>query len=106
MPKCIEINCNKYASFNFIGEKLHLYCRTHKTSDMVNVKAKYTANSQTLYINLIHVFLFAPLIIYIGYNAKKTPRSAYEMLGLITFSALGYHIYNMIVLTQIIDVDD
>jgi CDP-diglyceride synthetase len=67
---------------------------------------KYTANSQTLYINLIHVFLFAPLLIYIGYNAKKTPRSAYEMLGLITFSALGYHIYNMIVLTQIVDVDD
>ena len=35
-------------------------------------------------------------MIYIGYNSKKTPRAAYEMLGLVTFAALGYHTFNII----------
>lgn len=60
------------------------------------------AQSSLLWISLIHVLLFAPLMIYIGYQAKKTPRYAFELLGLITFSALGYHLYNLILLTQVI----
>ena len=67
---------------------------------------KFTTNSATLWINVMHVIIVAPLLIYVGYNEKKTPRAAYEMLGLLTFAALGYHLYNLIMLSQIIDVDD
>jgi len=68
--------------------------------------AKFSINSQTLWINVFHVLLVAPLLIYIGYNEKKTPRAAYELLGLLTSAALGYHLYNLILLSQVVDVDD
>jgi hypothetical protein len=67
---------------------------------------KFTTTSKSMWVNIIHVVLVAPLLIYIGYNEKKTPRAAYEMLGLLTFSALGYHLYSIILLSQVIDVDD
>jgi len=67
---------------------------------------RYSTNSSSLWINLIHIFLIAPLIIYIGFNAKKTPRAAYELLGLTTFAAAGYHLFNLIKLTQVIDEND
>jgi len=62
--------------------------------------------SALLWISLIHVLIFAPLMIYIGYMSKKTPRSAYELLGLITFAALGYHLYSLVLLTQVIKEED
>lgn len=64
---------------------------------------KFYAKSSSLWVNLIHFVLLAPLLIYIGYNAKKTERPAYEMLGLFTFAALGYHLYQMAVLVQVHD---
>lgn len=62
---------------------------------------KISTGSTSLWISLIHVLLIAPLMIYIGYYSKKTPRSAYELLGLTTFAALGYHLYSLILLTQV-----
>jgi hypothetical protein len=57
---------------------------------------KYMSKSSSLWVNLIHVILIAPLMIYIGYNSKKTPRAAYEMMGLAAFSVAGYHVFNII----------
>jgi hypothetical protein len=67
---------------------------------------KYSTNSLSLWINLIHIFIIAPLLIYIGYYGKKTNRAAYELLGLTTFAALGYHLFNLIKVSQIVDLDD
>ena len=52
--------------------------------------------SPSLWINLIHVFLVAPLLIYVGANEKNTPRPAYELLAISGFGALGYHLYNLV----------
>lgn len=59
---------------------------------------KLSSGSKSLWVNIIHVITIAPIMIYIGYEAKKTPRAAYEILGLLTFAALGYHIYNVIMM--------
>ena len=67
---------------------------------------RITAKSPMLWISLIHVLFISPLMIYIGYNAKKTPRAAYELLGLITFAALGYHLYSLMLLTQVVKDHD
>lgn len=67
---------------------------------------RYNAKSSSLWINLIHVLIVAPLIIYIGFESKKTPRAAYELLGLVTFAAAGYHLFNLVKMTQVIDDDD
>jgi hypothetical protein len=45
---------------------------------------------------MIHVFLIAPLLIYIGYNKKETPRFAYELILILGFGAGGYHLYSLV----------
>jgi len=66
---------------------------------------RYTSMSPLLWVNLIHIFIIAPLLVYIGYFGKKTNRAAYELLGLITFAAFGYHLFNLVKATQIIDIE-
>jgi hypothetical protein len=82
----------------FVGIFVLVY---HFYKAIIRIKAQ----SSSLWISLIHVLLFAPLMIYIGYASKKTPRYAYELLGLTTFGALGYHLYNAIIMTQVISTD-
>jgi hypothetical protein len=54
------------------------------------------ANSSHAWINAIHVFLVAPLLIYIGYHNKETPRAAYEVLLMAGFAAVGYHLFSLV----------
>lgn len=66
---------------------------------------KYVTGSSSLWVNMLHVFYVAPLLIYIGYKAKDTPRYVYELLALVGFAALGYHTYHLIISMNII-MDD
>jgi hypothetical protein len=66
------------------------------------LSVKYRAAVSGQWVNLIHVALIAPLLIYIGANKKETPRYAYELLMLTGFGALGYH---LITLIQAINID-
>jgi ABC-type uncharacterized transport system YnjBCD permease subunit len=54
--------------------------------------------SQSAYswVNAIHVLLVAPLLMYIGYHQKETPRSAYELLLMAAFAAAGYHLFSLV----------
>jgi hypothetical protein len=63
------------------------------------------AGSTYLWVNLLHVLLVAPLMIYIGYYGKKTPRPAYELLAMAGFAALGYHMYSILMQVQVIQED-
>ena len=49
------------------------------------------------WVNLIHIFLVGPLLLYIGYNIEKTPRLFFELLLMLGFAAIGYHGYYTIV---------
>jgi hypothetical protein len=60
------------------------------------LSVKYRSNVSGQWINLIHVALVAPLLIYIGINEKDTPRYAYEVLLMTGFAALGYHMITLI----------
>lgn len=48
------------------------------------------------WVNAMHVAVIAPLLIYIGYNKKDTPRSAYELLLMLAFAAGGYHMFSLV----------
>ncbi len=61
---------------------------------------KWKAQSPSLWINAIHFFFVAPLLIYIGSKGYDTPRWAFELLALLGFGALGYHIYAIIMQIQ------
>jgi hypothetical protein len=47
------------------------------------------------WVNAIHVLAVAPLLIFIGYNKKETPRSAYELMLMFGFAAGGYHLFSL-----------
>lgn len=67
---------------------------------------RLSKGSSSAWINVFHAALIAPLLIYIGYYGKKTPRPAYELLAMAGFAAFGYHIYSIILQLQIYDEDN
>ena len=62
--------------------------------------SRLLAASPVVWINLIHVLLVAPLLLWIGYYAKRTERPAYDMLLIAAFGAFGYHLYKLVVISQ------
>ena len=48
------------------------------------------------WVNYIHIFLVAPLLIILGLHGKTANRKYFEMLLLLGFSALGYHALSII----------
>ena len=57
---------------------------------------KYKNASPSLWVNLIHMLVVGPLLIFIGAKGKDTPRYAYELLLMVAFAAGGYHLYSLI----------
>jgi len=61
---------------------------------------KWKAQSPSLWINLIHLLFVAPLLLFIGSKGYDTPRWAFELLAMLGFAALGYHIYSIVNMVQ------
>ena len=45
------------------------------------------------WVNLFHIFIVTPIVIYIGYNSIETKRLYFELLLMLAFAAIGYHSY-------------
>ena len=43
------------------------------------------------YLNYLHVLLFGPLLVYIGYNKRNTPLFVYDIVEFLGVLALFYH---------------
>lgn len=56
----------------------------------------YLNSGKQIWVNLIHVFLVGPLLLYIGYNGAKTSRKFFEVLLMLGFAVIGYHAFNLI----------
>jgi hypothetical protein len=67
---------------------------------------KFRAGSQSLWVNLFHVLLVGPLLVYIGLMEQQTPRAAYELLAIAGFGAGGYHIYNLVTMLNVLEKRD
>ncbi len=85
-----------YAGLLFIGIGMMVY---HGYRAFVRIVKK----SPYAWVNLVHTFVIAPLLIYIGWNERNTPRAAYELLAMVGFAGIGYHIYSLITMLQIHD---
>jgi hypothetical protein len=53
----------------------------------------YLQTGKGIWVNLIHVFIVGPLLVYIGYNGIKTSRKFFELLLMLGFASIGYHLY-------------
>ena len=78
-----------YLALLTIGAVILLY---HGFKLVLRLKAR----SSLAWVNAIHVALVAPLLIFIGYHKKETPRSAYELLLMLGFAAGGYHMFSLV----------
>ena len=58
-------------------------------------------SSPYAWVNLVHAIIVAPLLLYIGFKGRESPRYAYELLLMVAFAALGYHLYSLVVSLQI-----
>ena len=56
----------------------------------------YITQDKTFLVNLIHIFIIGPLLVYIGYYGEKTPRPYFEILLMLGFASIGYHGYYLI----------
>ena len=56
---------------------------------------RFLEKSNYIWVNLVHVLLVGPLLLYVGIYKKDTPRPAYELMLLTGFAALGYHLYEL-----------
>ena len=53
----------------------------------------YLNDNKAIWVNLIHIFIVGPLLVYIGYNGDKTARKFFEILLMLGFASIGYHGY-------------
>jgi len=49
------------------------------------------------WVNLIHMFIVAPVLLAIGTYGNTTPRYLFEILLMLGIAATGYHAYYMVV---------
>jgi len=56
----------------------------------------YIKQDKSIWVNLIHIFIVGPILIFIGYNGEKTRRLYFELLLMLGFAAIGYHGYYLI----------
>lgn len=52
--------------------------------------------STLVWVHALHLFLVGPLLCYMGYYGRDTPRFAYELLLIMGFGAGGYHLFQMV----------
>ncbi len=57
---------------------------------------RLASGSPYAWVNIIHMAIIAPLLFYIGLKQKDTPRASYELLAMVGFAALGYHLYSIV----------
>ncbi len=57
---------------------------------------RVSAASPYAWVNIIHAAAIAPLLVFIGYKGRDTPRYAYEILLMVGFAGLGYHLYSLV----------
>ena len=56
----------------------------------------YIKQDKSIWVNLIHIFIVGPTLIFIGYNNDKTPRRYFEILLMLGFATIGYHAYYLV----------
>ena len=56
----------------------------------------YFITNKSYWINLIHIFIIGPLLIYIGYYRENVARMYFEILLMLGFASIGYHGYYLI----------
>jgi hypothetical protein len=67
-----------------------IFYHIYKAYNYINLDKPY-------WVNIIHILLVGPLLVYIGYNKEYTKRKYFEMLLMLGFASIGYHGYYLFI---------
>ncbi len=56
----------------------------------------YLNTGKSIWVNLIHILIIGPLLIFIGYNRENISRKYFEILLMLGFASIGYHSYYLL----------
>ena len=56
----------------------------------------HVMKKKSYWVNLFHILLVGPLLIYIGYFGEDTARMYFELLLMLCFAVVGYHGYYLL----------
>ena len=74
------------ALYNILGALAAVIFIYHSYRAFTKLKA-----GQSAWVNWIHIFLIAPLLLILAYMKKSADSRYYEMLLLLGFASIGYH---------------
>ena len=94
-PFLIYIGIQRAATPDFIFNGLIGLAGAVLLYHLYRAYSKWISGSSSLWVNLIHIVLVVPVLVWIGYYKKETSRQAFEMLLLLAFAALGYNLYSL-----------
>jgi len=57
----------------------------------------YLKTDKGIWVNILHIFIVGPLLVYIGYNKENTSRKWFELLLMLGFASIGYHTYYLLI---------
>jgi hypothetical protein len=66
---------------------------------------RLTHGSPYAWVNIVHAAIIGPLMFFIGFKGRDTPRWAYELLLMVGFAGLGYHLFSLIRSLQVYNAD-
>jgi hypothetical protein len=104
-PFLIYVGVQRAATPDFIFNGLLGLAGAILLYHLYRAYSKLISGSSSLWVNLIHIFLVVPILVWIGYYKKETSRQAFEMLLLLGFSALGYHLYSLMLEVKTVSGD-
>jgi len=77
-----------FTALLFLGIVVILY-HTYKSYNKYQKHHSY-------WINMLHVFVIGPLLVYVGFRGTETERMYFECMIMIGFAVIGYHLYYMV----------
>jgi len=95
-PFLIYVGVQRAATPDFIFNGLLGLAGAILLYHLYRAYSKWISGSSSLWVNLIHIVLVVPILLWIGYYKKETSRQAFEMLLLLAFAALGYNLYSLV----------
>jgi lipoprotein signal peptidase len=53
--------------------------------------------SSSLWVNVFHLAVVFPVLLYVGYKQKESTALSFNALTMLAFGAFGYNLYDLIV---------
>ena len=94
-PLLIYIGIQRSGSPEWLFNALTIFAVLIGTYHLYFAYSNLRKGSSNLWINMFHLIAVVPALLWIGSYGKEASRYPYEIILLLGFGSLGYHIYSL-----------